>query len=175
MRYVAVTRVHHQAAASVIKEALVDRGISVQIRRRPSGLLLAAITHEVYDVLVPADRLAEAERALDLLAHESAYALGVSDEPTVEAAQVRRSKRARAILFLALFSPLPIGCVVAGARGLGLFLLLLALVGAIAFVGSHPTWSLGWLLGCKVLDLVGTTLRVTREPSTLGDRDAAHS
>ncbi|MCU1282149.1 MAG: hypothetical protein JWM53_5695 [bacterium] len=165
MKMVAVTTVRDSGAAEVAKEALADRGISVEIRRMGSNVYFSALTAEEYEVRVPEDRVDEAHALLDALEEElEAAVIAQSGGGPPETEEERGSadlpppdERPRKIswaIALGLVGPIP-GCGVLYARAfrLGWAMVILSAAAFIAALVSGQPALLGFLIGLKALDI----------------------
>src|SRR5262249_15568209 len=96
MSYWTVTTVHEEGAAGVVKEALDDAGIPVEICRRVASPTKGSMTAMVYEVRVPDERAGEAEKVLARIQAElehAIYAQAGFDPPPDDAAPEQPIKR----------------------------------------------------------------------------------
>ncbi|MDB4964673.1 MAG: hypothetical protein JWN44_362 [Myxococcales bacterium] len=165
MTMVAVTTLRDAAGADVAKEALADHGIAVEIKRLGSNAYFGSPTAEEFEVRVPADRVDDAHKILELLAEELEQQVlaeaGVPPEtdPVHGSSELpppdKRPRKVSWAIALGLVGPLP-GCGLLYARafrlGWSFFALTIALfVGGIA-AGSGDTLAMIGVL--KGLDIV---------------------
>jgi hypothetical protein len=75
MRFVTISTVRDDGAAQVAKEALEDAGIQVRLKKQGINPYLASVTADVYEVMVPEERVADGESILSRLAGELEQAL----------------------------------------------------------------------------------------------------
>jgi hypothetical protein len=125
MKFVVVTEVGDEGAAEVAKEALTDRGIDVELRRR--GLhnpYFPSTTAAVFEVRVPEEKVKAAEAVLAYLSEEleqavlaqAGAAAEIAEEEEPPPAPPRREKLQVSWWFLAM--------VVAGVLFIALYVYL---------------------------------------------------
>ena len=71
MKLVTVSTVRDEGAAEVAKEALSDAGIAVDLKRVSGNPYFAQMSASEWEVRVPEERVADAERVLARVEHEA--------------------------------------------------------------------------------------------------------
>ncbi|HEX9104544.1 MAG TPA: hypothetical protein VF997_20170, partial [Polyangia bacterium] len=149
MKMVAIATLRDAAGAEVAREMLAERGITVELKRLGYNPYFGSPTAAEFEVRVPEDAVAEAERVLDAMAGElERAALAEAGVPPGEddarggdelpPPELRPRKVSWAIA-LGLVGPIP-GCGVLYARAfaLGWTMIGLSLALFVAAVGAKP-------------------------------------
>jgi hypothetical protein len=182
---VAVTTLRDPAGAEVAKEMLTERGITVEIRRLGYNAYFGAPTAEEFEVRVPEESLAEAQRFFEAMEEELARAavaeagvLPPEDEPRgsdeLPPPELRPRKLSWAVA-LGLVGPVP-GCGLLYARAFAFGWTMVGLSLAL-FVGSlaiNPDL-FPILIALKVADVFVAPFAAARFNRKLREHNGARS
>jgi hypothetical protein len=183
-KLVVVATMQDSAAADVAREAIADAGIPVEVRRLGGDAYFGSMTASTYELRVPDERLADAQRLLEALEvdMEQAALAAAGVPPTEEdergAAALpsleRRPRKLAWAIALALVGPLPgTGVLYARSFALGWTMMGLTLGSFVMAFTLHGHDPLLVMLALKGIDLVLAPILAARFNRTLEEQDAA--
>lgn len=138
MDFVVLTTVQDEGAAQIAKDAVAELGIPVRVQRRSMNPYFAILTHDTFEIRVPAERLAEAQQALAWLERDARLALdGSPGEPGTAPAAGPAPRKMSFAVALGCLLPFPASCFYARRFGLG-WLLCGLFAGALLWGSLDP-------------------------------------
>jgi hypothetical protein len=163
----AVTTLRDPGSAEVLREALAERDIPVEVRRTTNFQLYFGAPGEEFELRVPAEHLDDARKLIEALSEElqksvlaeAGVAPGENDAAYADdelPPPERRPRKPAWAVGISLISPIP-GCGLLYARAFRLGYLVMGLTGACvvgAAVLSDPEPLLGVVLLLKPLDAI---------------------